>query len=163
MNTFTHLKGVCIGIVTFISMMLGGTKEWIFLLFIAVVLDYITGIIAAAIKGKLSSQTGWKGILKKLSYFAVVSATIIIDWVLLFGGEKIGMTLHTGGLITIMSIVWLLLDELISILENLGEIGVPLPGILKKMLFVLQKKVSSQIQIEYEAKECEEKETDENK
>lgn len=133
-----------------IGMVLGyifGELDGLFsVLIIAILLDYLTGVIKAIIKKQLSSEIGYKGILKKISLFIVVALANIIDKIV-----------FTNALFLRYGIMLLFLaNEGISILENLSLIGVPIPqSIIKALLQVknLSKtKVSDSKEIE-DAKE----------
>lgn len=96
-------------------------------LFVVMIVDYLTGMISARKKNEWSSKTGLFGIVKKLCYLFAVVAGGGIDWLIYSGlslaGIQTNYTIMFGVLITI----WLIINEIISILENLTEIGVPLP------------------------------------
>ena len=113
----------------------------LFLLFVVMLIDYISGMSKAYINGEWSSKVGFKGIVKKLGYIGVVIVAAVMDWVIYSGlkgvGISIGMSYYLGLIVTI----WLLINECISILENLGSIGVPLPSFLIKGIKKLQKNI----------------------
>lgn len=97
----------------------------IIVLIIAMVLDYISGIIKSYETNTLSSKVGAKGIIKKFSYFLVIIISFIIDFILC------NYTLNEINIyypiISEIIIAWFVINEVISILENVSEIGVPLP------------------------------------
>ena len=97
----------------------------IIVLIIAMVLDYISGIIKSYETNTLSSKVGAKGIIKKFSYFLVIVISFIIDFILC------NYTLNEINIyypiISEIIIAWFVINEVISILENVSEIGVPLP------------------------------------
>ena len=101
------------------------------MLLIAVSCDYVSGMIAAYTEGTLSSRKGKLGILKKLSYLIVIVAAALLDWILIKGLALIGqgVEIKTFYLAAVVCI-WLILNEILSILENLTRIGVPLPSFL---------------------------------
>ena len=101
----------------------------------AMIIDYITGMISAWHSSELSSKKGIFGIIKKTSYLALVCVGMGVDWLIYSGLKQVGIidlnyTIFFGLLVTI----WLIINELISILENLGSIGVPLPMFLIKIV-----------------------------
>ena len=101
----------------------------------AMITDYITGMISAWHNSELSSKKGIFGIIKKISYLALVCVGMGVDWLIYSGLKQVGIidlnyTIFFGLLVTI----WLIINELISILENLGSIGVPLPMFLIKIV-----------------------------
>ncbi|MBR5553655.1 MAG: phage holin family protein [Clostridia bacterium] len=111
----------------------------IIVLLFAMCADYVTGMVGAYVTGRLSSRVGIVGIVKKLCYMFAVVCGIIIDYVLASVSSDIGMPgakiCFFGTLVT----VWLILNEVVSILENLSEVGVPLPSFLKKITEKLKK------------------------
>ena len=100
-------------------------------LIFAMCADYATGMVRAYITGALSSRTGIKGIIKKLCYMFAVVCGIIIDYVLVSAAEKVGTPVGEICFFGTLVTVWLILNEVVSILENLSDIGVPLPKFLK--------------------------------
>ncbi len=134
-------------------------------LLIVVISDYITGLIKAYITRTLSSRIGFSGILKKLSYFVVVGVGMVVDYLISSGIKQI----NTGfggdlSIVSIVIIIWLIINELLSILENLSDIGVPLPSFLRKLierlLVTVEKKANEAIDGK---KEQEETASEENK
>ena len=102
---------------------LGGWDIALQLLLFIVVLDYVTGICKAIYNKNLNSEVGLKGIIKKLGYFIVVAIAVILDKVT--GGT---------GAIRTLTIYFFVANEGISILENWGAMGLPLPNQLTELL-----------------------------
>ncbi len=112
-----------------------GVIDGLFYALIAfVILDYITGVIVAVFEKKLSSEIGFKGIVKKVILLILVAVANIID-VHVIGG---GSTLKT----VVISV--LLANEGISILENAGNMGVPIPKKLMDILKQIKQKNESE-------------------
>lgn len=88
-------------------------------------IDYISGVIVAVVQKELSSEVGFKGIAKKVLIMALVAVGHILD-IYVLGG---------GAVCRSMVIGFYLANEGISILENAGELGLPLP---KKLVAVLK-------------------------
>lgn len=86
--------------------------------------DYITGVVAAAVNHRLNSSVGFKGIAKKLFMFALVGVGNVIDVNALAGTAVLRSAI----------ICFYLANEALSIIENAGEIGLPVPKKLKKLL-----------------------------
>ena len=105
------------------------------------VIDYITGMAGAAYSGKLSSRVGVLGILKKAGYLALVAVGMVADYLIGSALLKIGIDLQINYCFGMIITVWLIINELISILENLGELDVPLPGFLVNIIKSLKNKV----------------------
>ena len=89
-----------------------------------VAIDYITGIIKAAVQGKLSSLVGFKGLLKKVAIFLLVAVGVMVDKIRPATNEAVRSAV----------IFFYIANEGLSILENAGELGLPLPAALKKSL-----------------------------
>ena len=109
------------------------------LLIVMMTVDYISGISAAYIKGELSSRVGLKGIVKKIGYIGVVIVAAVMDWVLYSGLRGVGIGIEMSYYLGLIVTIWLIINECISVLENLGEIGVPLPPFLMKAINKLKK------------------------
>lgn len=105
------------------------------------ILDYITGMVKAGIAGTLNSTRGWQGLLKKLMYAVTVAIAMVADYLLYIGGSQIGIDMHESAYFGTLVSIWLIINECISILENLSEIGVPMPGFLGRILQRVQDKV----------------------
>lgn len=93
-------------------------------LVILIIIDYVSGVIKAIIKKKLSSEIGYQGILRKMSFFAVVALANIIDKIVF--ADAI--------LLRYAVILLFVANEGVSIIENLAEIGVPIPKRLIEIL-----------------------------
>lgn len=89
-----------------------------------VAIDYITGIIKAAMQGKLSSLVGFKGLLKKVAIFLLVAVGVMVDKIIPATNEAVRNAV----------IFFYIANEGLRILENAGELGLPLPAALKKSL-----------------------------
>lgn len=111
------------------SYLYGGWSQLLYVLLAFVVIDYITGVLASASEGKLSSAVGFKGIARKVCIFAIVAVAHLVDSSL---GE-----VHVFRDTTIF---FYLANELLSMLENMGRLGVPVPPIISKAVQVLQGK-----------------------
>lgn len=123
-------------------------------LIIFMIIDYITGLVKAIIKKRLSSEVGYKGILKKISLFGVIAMANIID-MLLFNDVVL---LRYGIMLLFLS------NEGISILENLVEIGVPIPksivNVLVQVKHLSKTNISDKNDIEEAEKELNNEEED---
>lgn len=94
------------------------------------VADYITGVMCAIVDKKLSSEIGFRGIFKKVLIFVLVGIGHMIDTNLI--GE--GSVLRTAIIFFYCS------NEGISMLENAGRLGLPIPEKLKDILVQLHNK-----------------------
>ncbi|MBQ8965874.1 phage holin family protein [Ruminococcus sp.] len=108
------------------------------ILIAVMIIDYASGMIKAWINAELSSKTGIKGIIKKVSYLLVVCVAAVVDWLITSGLQKIGISIDINYLFGVIVAIWLIINELISILENLAVIGVPLPPFLTQTVHKLK-------------------------
>ena len=104
------------------------------LLVLVMAADYITGMISAWKNRELSSREGLFGIVKKLCYLFAVGAAAVVDWLINVGFGMVGITFSVNMLFCVLVTIWLIINELISILENLNEIGVPIPKFLTSIV-----------------------------
>ena len=113
---------------------LGGMDGLMIALVVFMALDYITGIIIAVINRMLSSETGFKGLAKKLLILVFVALGHIIDTYIL------------GGTPAAMSAVMLfyLANEGISIIENAAALGLPVPRKLREIMEQIKDKGESE-------------------
>lgn len=113
--------------------------------------DYVSGMAKAWSTGKLCSKTGLRGILKKLGYLALVGVAGVMDWLVRYGLTQVGVEVSFRFLMAAMVIVWLIINELISILENVAALGGPVPGFLQKLLGRLKDTVEKKAEGESDA------------
>lgn len=111
------------------------------LLFVVMLLDYMSGVANAYTKGEWSSKVGLRGIIKKVCYMGVVIVAAVFDWIIYSGLAHIGVGFDNSYYFGLIVTIWLIINECISILENLGELGVPMPGFLLKGIKKLQKQI----------------------
>jgi len=112
----------------------------ILVLFVFMILDYLTGLAAAWVHCELSSRTGLIGIIKKVMYFVLIAVGIGADWIINFGLTAVKIDFEYGYLIGLFITIWLILNELMSILENIGEINSnAYPQFLKNLLSHIKK------------------------
>ena len=118
-------KNIMAGICTVLSFLFGDMEGLMVALIALIILDYISGVIAAAVEKRLSSEAGAKGIAKKIFMLLIVALANIVDI------NVIG----DGHVLKTVTVVFYICNECISLIENAGRIGVPVP---KKLLDVLE-------------------------
>ena len=136
-NVFTGVIGV---VGSFVASLFGGWSAALTTLIIFMVIDYITGLVVAGVfhksqksdSGTLSSNAGWKGICKKGMTLIVVIVAYQID--------KVAGTTFVKDAVIIAYIA----NEAISITENAGLMGVPIPAPITKAIEVLHSKSESE-------------------
>ncbi len=103
---------------------LGGCDGLIYALLVFVVVDYVTGVLCAISDRALSSEVSFRGLCRKVLIFTLVSIGHILD-VYVIGN---GSVLRTAVIFFYMS------NEGISLLENAGHLGLPIPDQLRLVL-----------------------------
>lgn len=124
-----------------ISELFGGWTSAMTTLVIFMLIDYITGILVAAVfkksnkteDGGLESKAGWKGLIRKFSTLLIVLISIRLD------------IIFNTTIISNCVVFTFLSNELLSLLENVGLMGIPLPSVLTEMISVLNKKGESYV------------------
>ena len=134
------LKGIfcsAVGVVGGIVVnLLGGWDSGLATLFICIVLDYVTGLIVAGVfnnsaktrNGALESGAGLKGLVRKIMMIALIAVAYRID--ILMDTSYVRYTVIIG----------FICNEVISLIENAGLMGVPIPNVLTKAIDVLKNK-----------------------
>ena len=128
------IQVVVSAVITGLLHYLGIVAVPIIILIVAMIIDYVTGMMSAWLNSELSSKKGIKGIVKKVSYLALVAVAMIVDWLIFQGLQQINVDLHYSVFFAVLVTVWLIINELISVLENLSRMGVPIPNFLKKLI-----------------------------
>lgn len=118
------------GVGGWLGWFLGGCDGLLYALVLFVVVDYITGVMCAAADHKLSSEVGFKGICRKVLIFLLVGIGHVLD------AQIIG----TGSVLRTAVIFFYLSNEGVSLLENAGHLGLPIPEKLKIVLEQLHDK-----------------------
>lgn len=108
------------------------------------ILDYCSGLAKAWVTGSISSRTGVVGILKKVGYLAVVATGMAVDWIVKYGITAMGAKIDIDFIFALPVIIWLVINECISILENVAECGAPVPEFLMKAIGKIKDKVEEE-------------------
>ena len=117
------LNNIMSVILTTFIYLLGGVDVALQCLLVMIILDYISGIASAIYNKNLDSKIGLKGILKKFMYLVIVCVSVIID-------KIVGNT----GVVRTLVIYFFVANDGLSIIENMGKMGIPLP---KKLIDTL--------------------------
>jgi toxin secretion/phage lysis holin len=136
------LKMLLVSTGSFLSLLLGGWDILLKYLVLFIVLDYVTGMTSSAIQGKLSSRTGFIGIAKKIGILIVVAIAHSLDQ--LFLDPEANIFNINMPLIRTMVIWGYIVNELVSILENVKGMGVPVSPALEKVLNMIQDRQGNQ-------------------
>ena len=121
---WTTIQVIFAAIGGWLGWFLGGCDGLLIALLAFVAIDYVTGVMCAIVDKKLSSAVGFKGIFKKILIFALVGVGHILDT----------MVIGTGSVLRTAVIFFYLSNEGISLIENAGHLGLPIPAKLKTVL-----------------------------
>ena len=138
------------GVGAWISAKLGILGPVFGILVIMMALDYITGMLAAkeeALEHPKEAGYGWnskkgaQGIIKKVGYICVIAVAMVVDYILMYAAEGIGIPIQAKAFFALLVAVWYILNELLSIIENAGRMGAQVPEWLCKYIAVLKEAV----------------------
>lgn len=135
MRTFWNgIKAVITAMGGWLGYFLGGCDGLLIALIMFVVTDYVTGVMCAIADKTLSSEVGFRGICRKVLIFILVGISNILDV------QVIG----TGSVLRTAVIFFYLSNEGVSLLENAGRLGLPIPEKLKLVLTQLHEDAESE-------------------
>ena len=133
-NNDKGLQAIMSAALAAFAVYMGALAVPIIVLMVMMIIDYLSGMSAAWVHGDLSSRVGAKGIVKKVGYMALIVVAMGVDYLIYSGfaaaNIEVGYNMWFGLLVA----VWLIINEMISILENLSKLGVPIPDFLTKII-----------------------------
>lgn len=150
---YNTIQGVAAAFLAWLSAKVGLLGPVLLILAGAMVLDYLTGMAASKYEALehpddpaygWSSKRGAEGILKKFGYLCVIAVAMIVDYIILHVASEAGITLSLKAFFGLLVTVWYILNELLSIIENAGRMGAPVPEWLAKYVAILKNKIDSQ-------------------
>lgn len=119
---------------SYLSYFIGGWSISMEVMFIFMACDYITGYLRSLLKKKLSSKTGYKGLIKKTGYIFAVIVGAALDRLIVVNNLNVPITILGFPIsFKIMMICSVVGTEGISIVENLKEMGLIVPFPIKKL------------------------------
>ena len=138
-----QVQAVVVAVVSALMSWLGILAIPVFLLVGCNIVDYITGLMAAPYRddGSISSYKGIKGIIKKVCLWLLVLIGAWVDILINYAIECAGVNLTIPFIVATLVAVWLVANEIISILENMIDIGVKIPPFLMPLAKMIKKKV----------------------
>ena len=142
------IKTILIATCSTLSSLLGTLFIPVILMVTCNVIDYITGLLASGCRGEqVTSSKGLKGIIKKICMWLLVVVGVIIDELLTYAMATTGLPNPFTFLVACVVCIWIICNELISILENIADIGVPLPGFLNRIVNYIKDHTENTINI----------------
>ncbi|MEY8428740.1 phage holin family protein [Lachnospiraceae bacterium 46-15] len=139
-----HIKAVFSAAFGFLTSLLGILAIPVVLMVSCNVIDYITGLMASDRRGQeITSYKGLRGIRKKVCMWLLVVVGAIIDQLLLYASSTVGIELPFTFLVACIVALWIICNEIISILENIKDMGVPIPAFLTPLIQNIKSQVES--------------------
>lgn len=114
----------------------------IFLMVGCNLIDYITGLIASKYRQEqINSYKGMRGIIKKVCMWLLVVVGAMVDVLIRYAAETMGLAIQIPFIVATLVAVWIVVNEIISILGNMIDIGVELPPFLMPIVKRIKKEV----------------------
>ena len=120
----------------------------VFLLVGCNLIDYITGLLAAKYRDEaVSSYKGIRGIIKKVCMWLLIGVGWMMDTLIKYTVTTVGLTIELPFIVATVVAVWLICNELISILENMIDIGVNIPPFLMPLVKRIKNQVEEKTEV----------------
>lgn len=148
MEQVNNAKIMIIAIGSAVSSLLGVLAFPCWLMVISNLFDYATGLIASKFRNQdINSYRSIRGIFKKVAMWALVAVGAILDEIIKYSTAQIGVDVKIQFLIASIVSIWITCNEAISILENIQDIGVPIPKFLKPLVKNIRSQVENKADI----------------
>ena len=145
-----YMKAFVTTVMSLVASMLGVLYIPVLLMVACNVIDYVTGIWAAGYRqdGGVSSYRSMRGIIKKVTMWLLVFVGAIIDQLLAYASQTIGYQLPFTFLVACVVAMWLICNEIISILENIQDMGVNIPAFMQPLVKHIRSQVEDQVKVD---------------
>ena len=144
-----YIKAFFTGIFALISSVLGVLAVPVLLMVSCNVLDYATGLMASTYRSQdINSYKSIRGIMKKVCMWLLVIVGAVIDQLLLYASQTAGITLPFTFLVACIVAIWIICNEIISILENIKDMGVAIPAFLLPIVEHVKSQVEDKANID---------------
>ena len=138
------IKTVLIVAVSIVMDFLGILAIPVFLMVGCNIIDYITGLMASKYREEqISSYKGIRGITKKVCMWLLVVVGSFIDVIINYAAQYMGIGLKIPFIVATFVAVWIVANEIISILENMIDIGINLPPFLMPLVRRIKKEIET--------------------
>lgn len=151
MDRVNAFKAGLTALVTCLSALWGVTGWMVLAWVVLMVIDWITGSAYAFSSGNWSSSVARQGCWHKGGSMAAVAVAGIMDCALRVASEQAGIGFHYTLILVPITLTWYILTEAGSIIENVGNMGAPLPPFLVKAIQILKNKAEIDIEEEKES------------
>ena len=103
-------------------------------------IDYITGLVASKYRQEqINSYKGMRGIIKKVCMWLLVIVGAMLDVLIKYATQTMGFNIQVPFIVATLVTVWIVVNEIVSILENLVDIGIELPPFLMPIVRRIKK------------------------
>lgn len=149
------VKATVVTAITVLMSWLGILAIPVFLLVGCNLIDYATGLLAAKYRkdGGISSYKSIRGIFKKIGMWLLIIVGSFMDILIQYAAECMGLGITIPFVVATFVAVWLVVNEMISILENLIDIGVNMPPFLMPIVKHIKKQVEDKAKLAEEQEE----------
>ena len=138
------IKTTLIILISAIMDFLGILAIPVFLMVACNIIDYITGLMASKYREEqISSYKGIRGITKKVCMWLLVVVGSFIDVIINYAAQYMGIGFKIPFIVATFVAVWIVANEIISILENMIDIGINLPPFLMPLVRRIKKEIET--------------------
>lgn len=141
-----EIKALIVGVIGFLTALWGYIGWAVVIWLCCILMDYIAGSLAAKQAGEWSSAIARQGLWHKLGEIFAVCVAALCDIALnvIIHGAGIAISIEIGSIITPVVLLWYIITELGSIIENCGKMGAPIPNWLRKSLKQYKQTIDTQ-------------------
>ena len=149
MEQATYIKAGFTAVFAFVSSLLGVLTVPVILMVACNIIDYATGLMASPYRSQdINSYKSIRGIMKKVCMWLLVIVGAVIDQLIAYAGNVVGYTFPFTFLVACIVAIWINCNEIISILENIKDMGVIIPGFLEPLVRNIKSQVEDKIDID---------------
>ena len=135
MEQATYIKAAITAVFAFLTSLLGVLALPVILMVVCNIIDYVTGLLASPYrKEDINSYKSIRGRAKKVCMWLLVVVGAVIDQLIIYAGNTVGYTMPFTFLVACIVAIWIICNEIISVLENITDMGVTVPGFLKPLV-----------------------------
>ena len=149
-NTLLLIQGAASAVLAWAADRLGILFPVLMVLIFMMIVDYITGMMASMEEAVdhpddpaygWNSKKGLKGIIKKFGYICMIAVAMVVDYIIADIATHMGIKVPTETFFGLLVAIWYILNELLSITENAGRMGTPVPEWLRKYIAALKQQI----------------------
>ncbi|MEG0904437.1 MAG: phage holin family protein [Lachnospiraceae bacterium] len=148
MEQATYIKAILATVSAFLTSLLGVLALPVVLMVICNITDYVTGLMASPYrKQDINSYKSMRGITKKVCMWLLVIVGAVVDQLIIYAGDTIGYTLPFTFFVACLVAIWIICNEIISILENIKDMGINIPTFLQPLVNNIKSQVESKADV----------------